>query len=139
MRNKITKNCQNCQKTFDSFPCHKRKFCSYHCARKGTKPNGLGSKRTVEQRKKISDANYIRFKDETKHPRWKGDEVGYRTLHKWVQKHLGKPHFCEICKNFKLNHRQYHWANISGEYERNVKDWKRLCVKCHKAYDKYNV
>lgn len=91
---------------------------------------------SIETRKKISDANYKRFSiGEEFHPRWKGDEVSYRSLHKWVEKHLGKPHFCEHCKKSDLKHRQYHWANISGEYIRNVNDWRRLCVKCHKAYD----
>jgi hypothetical protein len=29
----------------------------------------------------------------------------------------------------------YHWANISGTYERLREDWLRLCVPCHKKYD----
>ena len=69
-------------------------------------------------------------------PSWKGDKVGYRALHRWLEKKLGKPHFCEECGNKKLSHRQYHWANISGKYKRNIDDWRRLCVKCHKKFDK---
>src|ERR1035437_1026466 len=26
---------------------------------------------------------------------WKGDDVGYRALHRWVENHLGKPTKCE--------------------------------------------
>ena len=70
---------------------------------------------------------------------WKGDEVGYRTLHKWVEKQLGQPRFCEDCGNRDLKHRQYHWANISRNYKRIITDWRRLCVKCHKAYDRASL
>jgi hypothetical protein len=67
---------------------------------------------------------------------WKGDKVGYRVLHLWVERHLGKPNFCEICRNGKLKPRQYQWANKSHLYIRELSDWVRLCVKCHQKYDK---
>lgn len=62
-----------------------------------------------------------------------GDKVQYRALHNWVERHLGKPHLCEECGEKDLSHRQYHWANVSGNYKRLTTDWRRLCVKCHKA------
>lgn len=67
---------------------------------------------------------------------WAGDDVSYRTLHKWVERHLGKPGKCERCKKSGLKQHQIHWSNISGEYLRDLEDWQRLCAKCHKAYDK---
>ncbi len=70
------------------------------------------------------------------HPNWKGDKVSYRSLHYWVQRHLGKPKKCEDCGITDLRPRQYHWANISGKYMRDLSDWKRLCVKCHRKFDK---
>jgi hypothetical protein len=70
-----------------------------------------------------------------KHPNWKGDEIGYRALHKWVEFRLGKPRFCENCGNGNLTHREYHWANISGLYKRQLSDWRRLCVSCHSKFD----
>lgn len=69
-------------------------------------------------------------------PRWKGEDAGYTAKHVWVTKHLGRPHFCEECGSKNLGHRQYHWANISGKYLRVFEDWRRLCVKCHKRFDK---
>lgn len=115
-------------------------------AKKGNQ-YALGLKHTLETRKKISLANTGKkqsvesinkrvghFKGE-KHYKWKGDNVGYRTLHKWVEIQLGKPHFCEDCGNKELKHRQYHWANISKQYKRIITDWRRLCGKCHKAFD----
>lgn len=70
-----------------------------------------------------------------KNSSWKGDKVGYRCLHLWIERKLGKPNFCEECRNGKLKPRQYQWANKSHEYKRELSDWVRLCVKCHKQYD----
>lgn len=67
---------------------------------------------------------------------WAGDNVSYRSLHKWVQRHLGKPGECEQCDRKNLTEHQIHWSNISGDYLRDLEDWQRLCAKCHKAYDK---
>jgi hypothetical protein len=72
--------------------------------------------------------------DETKHPRWKGENVGYDGMHDWVTKHLGQPIGCEVCGINDLE-RKYHWANVSGKYLRNKSDFKRMCVPCHSKYD----
>lgn len=66
---------------------------------------------------------------------WKGDQVGYRGLHLWVTKHLGKPNKCSHCGKISSGHGM-HWANKSGKYLRILSDWIRLCVSCHKAHDK---
>lgn len=66
---------------------------------------------------------------------WLGDLVGYSGIHQWIRRVLGQPHVCEFCGKKNLRHRQYHWANVSGEYLRDISDWIRLCVKCHKNYD----
>lgn len=131
---KVITGCPSCKKQFTDYKCNKRKFCSSSCAAKMTL-NWIGKKHSLETRKKISEANYRRFKNEELHPRWKGDSVGYRTLHKWVEKHLGKPHLCQECGDVSLSHRHYHWANVSGDYLRITSDWRRLCAKCHKAFD----
>lgn len=71
-----------------------------------------------------------------KHPRWKGDAVGYTALHDWVRKMLGTPNLCEHCKT--TNAKKFEWANISKQYKRDLSDWKRLCTKCHRNEDKYD-
>lgn len=58
----------------------------------------------------------------------------YRYIHKWVEKKLGKPTKCSCCGEDGLTERQIHWANLSKEYKKDIKDWVRLCVKCH-----YNI
>jgi len=67
-------------------------------------------------------------------PNWKGDKVGQEALHNWVQKHLGKPSKCEHCKTTKV--KKFEWANISQKYKRDLKDWVRLCTKCHAKFDR---
>lgn len=67
---------------------------------------------------------------------WKGNEVGYRALHHWVNRHLGRPSTCEFCKKTNLEGKRIHWANKSHQYKRVLSDWLRLCVKCHHLYDK---
>lgn len=86
---------------------------------------------TDEHKKKIS----LALKGE-KSIEWKGDNVSYRGLHKWIENQLGKPMTCSICLNSNLNKTQYHWSNISGNYKRELSDWQRLCVKCHRQFDK---
>jgi len=66
--------------------------------------------------------------------RWKGDQVGYDALHRWVAKQLGKPNICYNC-GLKDTNRQYDWANISGNYIRDLNDWIRLCKSCHVLLD----
>jgi hypothetical protein len=65
---------------------------------------------------------------------WKGDKVSYQALHSWVRRHKGTPHECEKCGTTEP--RKYEWANISGEYKRDLSDWIRVCTKCHRKMDK---
>lgn len=61
---------------------------------------------------------------------WKGDKASYRSLHKWVERSLGKANHCENNSNHISS--RYHWANISGEYKRILDDWKQKCPKCNR-------
>lgn len=74
-----------------------------------------------------------------KHFLWKGDKVGYYALHQWVAKWRGKSDICEHCGRSGLSGHQIHWANKSGNYLRDLSDWIRLCVSCHKKYDSRKV
>ena len=64
---------------------------------------------------------------------WKGDQVGYRALHHWLRRCLGKASSCNFCGS--NSRKRYHWANISGLYKRELTDFMSLCVSCHKIYD----
>jgi len=97
--------------------------------------NGVLERGSIEHRLAVSAKNKEVVARGEKHKLWKGDNVGYRALHRWVEGQLGKPDGCEECGRTGLTARKIHWANMSHQYKRDISDWKRLCVKCHKQYD----
>lgn len=74
----------------------------------------------------------------TAHHNWQGDFTSYRSMHRWVVRQKGQPTKCVHCGKDGLSGHQIHWANIGHTYERNADAYIRLCVKCHKAFDKTN-
>lgn len=68
---------------------------------------------------------------------WAGNEAKYSTVHNWISSKYGKPKKCQNCngKNAKSNY--YDWANITGVYDRNIKNYIRLCRSCHISHDRY--
>lgn len=71
---------------------------------------------------------------EEQSPNWTGNNVSYDAVHAWVKKHLGRPMECENCEYPHFSY-TFEWANISGEYKRDLSDWARLCRVCHMAFD----
>jgi hypothetical protein len=55
--------------------------------------------------------------------------ISYSALHAWVYRKLGK---AKKCSNGHIAN-IYYWANISGEYKRDVSDWHELCPTCNKT------
>jgi ATP-dependent helicase YprA (DUF1998 family) len=86
-------------------------------------------------RRKISEGLLKVVKRGEESHRWVGDNITKKPVHKWVEKELGKPKECENCGD--TSDRVYDWANLSGEYKRDVSDWARLCRVCHSAIDNY--
>jgi len=103
-------------------------------------PKGV-YKRTKKHRKSISKAHMGTKKPWASemckkrlgenHPCWKGDNVKYMGLHKWIRTRKSKPKYCEICNKKP----PYDLANISGEYKRDINDFEWLCRKCHMVKD----
>jgi hypothetical protein len=58
---------------------------------------------------------------------WKGEDVGYGSLHRWIERHKPKPALCMRCHKRPL----YDLANISGKYKRDINDFEWLCRRCH--------
>lgn len=94
---------------------------------------GHGVPHTEEAKEKMRKNACIR-KGEV-HYAWKGDDVGTVALHSWVKRQLGRPMTCEKCGYIATKFTKIQWSNISHEYRRDVTDWQRLCVPCHKRYD----
>lgn len=102
---------------------------------------------TVETREKMSKSKMgltpwnkgkvmgARYSNEQSHPSWKGNKVGKRALHTWVDKWKGQPETCEGCGSTGLRGKKINWANVDHQYRRVLDDYIRLCVKCHGAYD----
>lgn len=67
------------------------------------------------------------------HSQWKGEQVGRNALHRWLWRHKPAPSNgkCQFCKTEPFRD----LANITLIYNRAFKNWKYLCVSCHKKYD----
>lgn len=110
-RRKIEKTCEGCAKAVMLYPVEK--FCSKTC--------------------------YNKHNRDEKHYLWRGEKAKYGTKHQWIRRLLGSANKCIRCGLNTLpegKKRYFDWANISGEYKREVSDWMQLCKKCHKAFDK---
>jgi len=129
----LTKVCPTCRNIYNK-PytesvknwVERHKFCSLKCrsiAQKGKPLSGETKKRMGLAR--TGEKNH----------KWKGGTVGYYALHAWVKRRLGSPGTCEECGKSGLSGVYIHWANISGEYKRDLDDWTRLCVWCHMKLD----
>lgn len=102
----------------------RHRFCSHSCQLKGNKLRvGKMPGNAYKQGETIAENN----------TNWKGDGVGYFALHDWIRRRLGTPSKCENCGTTR--HTRYEWANISGEYLRDLTDWVRLCKNCHVLID----
>jgi hypothetical protein len=109
------------------------------CPDLGGRPKGIpawnkGVKHSPELVQKMRLARLGKRKGETNHA-WKGEKVKYCGLHDWVRRELGTPNSCEHCGKIGYG-RQMHWANKDHKYKRNLTDWLRLCILCHRKYDK---
>jgi hypothetical protein len=81
-----------------------------------------------------------------KHHAWKGDKVGFCSLHTWLRRSYGKPNKCDNpnCNYPKkdsdgkmmISPTIYEWSNINGNYNRDRKEWQMLCPSCHRKYDR---
>ena len=58
----------------------------------------------------------------------------YTSVHNWLYKYHGKAF---ICFNNSEHSGPFEWANISGNYKRDVYDYKQLCISCHRKEDYY--
>jgi hypothetical protein len=109
--------CLNCKKILNKFRFgnykEPRKYCCHKCS--------------VEHHKIIRPIG-------KNHYLWKGEDACYFTRHSWIYNNFGKANKCENNKCDKKC-KTFQWANISGEYHRDMNDWKQLCKSCHAKYD----
>lgn len=128
-------SCFECGKKKHYSPSHipKRAFCSRKCYSKIR--NKELSKAGSDTRIKGNENYKKTYHYGPKHHGWKGSKVGYRGLHRWLQKELGKPDRCKSCGKIDSRPRMIQWANIDQKYRRILTDYIPLCGSCHKNYD----
>jgi hypothetical protein len=110
---------------------------------------------TKKHRQKISEAltgrkipKDVRMKmgiskKTSKNPNWSGIRVGYIALHQWLYRNYGVPDKCEIknCvypkqgSSYLITRPTFQWANVTGVYSRERKNWKMMCRSCHAKFD----
>lgn len=63
---------------------------------------------------------------------WNKNKPGYKSVHKWLRIHYGR---ADHCSNCETPSKSFEWANLSGEYLRNINDYIQLCTSCHRKMD----
>lgn len=123
---KVNFKCANCNKQFTRYKVKTRPqlFCSRDCFLH-SKYHSQNVSRQLTGMK--AEKNYG----------WKGDEVSYKGLHRWIELNFGlaKTHKCAHC-NGERGPRRMNWANLDGKYTRERESWAPLCKPCHVEYDK---
>jgi len=132
-----------CGKVVETIPANKetKKYCSQLCKYKYMPKNPKKTYIVIVCKtcgKRFSDwkannRSYCSMKCRERNKNWKGDAVSYSALHSYITRKLGTPNKCEHCST--QNAKKFEWANISGEYKRDLDDWVRLCTSCHSKYD----
>ncbi len=117
-----------------------------HCSKREWIPASLVKNRQsklcsnkcyTEHKKTFIKEKANRYRGEMYKRPWK-DKSFYGAVHYWIRTKLGKAIKCTKCGLDKLpsgKKRYFQWANISGEYKRDISDWMQLCVMCHIHYD----
>lgn len=134
-------DCKTCGKKVISHNSQIRKYCSKTCYGKQIMGDNNQAKKKVNRDKisysKLGKKNSMFGKLGQDSPNWKGDNASYNAKHSWIRRIFGNPKMCEECGLDNLVGRQINWANKSGKYLRNISDWKRLCIRCHRLFDKH--
>jgi hypothetical protein len=122
-----------CGKEFKVFPSRigRKKYCSKGCMYEyRTRPSGLTYNIVAENRAWFKQGRF-ESKGEAS-PYWKGDDITYQELHRWIRRNKTMPDNCEHCGQ---SGQYLEWANKSHEYKRDLEDWLALCKPCHGVHD----
>lgn len=140
-----SRKCKNCGKDWKIAEMRGKRsqdFCGSLCASSHTMRQNWSDpnfqKKTRERGRTTGQRLAERNGQGATHPRWKGDEVGYRGIHSWVRRQKGPANKCDA-DDCEGRSNTYHWSNISGEYKRDLSDWQQRCVPCHSAFDRTRV
>jgi hypothetical protein len=108
IRGRVVNKCLECGAEVITYKSINKKTCSIECLKK--------------QRQKPRK-NQIK------------ENASYSAIHKYLTVTYGKPEQCKECGLKPNNKADIHWANMTGEYTREKKDYKPLCRWCHLKHD----
>lgn len=109
----------------------------------------LGKTHSIKTRKKLSIAAKLQFKlyghpmqgyhhSEKTKKLLSTDNPGYSSVHSWLELKFGKADRCESRKCSEVS-KIYNWTLLRGrKHERKRKNYRRLCISCHRKYDGKN-
>lgn len=89
-------------------------------------------------RKDTTPAKKYESRSGERHWAWKGNDVGYNALHDWIVSIYGKANHCERCGADKIPKGKkywFEWSRKTKKTSRNRKDWRQLCIPCHREVD----
>ena len=92
----------------------------------------LGFRHKEESKEKIGNKNR-----DSGSGMWKGDYVGYRSIHFWISRRLGRAqekNCIDCCVSGE--EKRLEWSNIDHQYRRDIKDYHARCISCHRKHDK---
>jgi len=63
-------------------------------------------------------------------------QLTYEGIHNWLRRDYGVAKECrnKLCKGTS---KKYNWANITGEYKKDLSHYTQLCTSCHISYDRW--
>lgn len=98
-----------------------------------------GKPKSEEHKRKIAEAAKKRYAVPENNPNYRGDDVGYIGIHRWLIKTFGHAKKCKKCGlvGSRVNNKwTVHYAKKEGkDYQRKRENFTELCTKCHTEYD----
>lgn len=136
---RATKKCLICHTEFKANAGNDNKYCSQTCYNLGRKKTKIlincnkCGKEFYTRSDRIS--NLGKFCSKKCISEFLETGKSYTATHQWIIRRLGKPTTCEHCQKTGLTGRHIHWANKDHSYKKDLDNWIRLCVSCHRKYD----
>ncbi len=122
---------------------HTNHYCSHNCRLRALNKDRIPwNKGTVGVMKPNSGSfkpgkrASIRTEFKPRKHTFTGTMSEYKSIHHKVGVIFGKPDTCEDCSRSLLTGRRIHWANVTGVYNTDRRNWRRLCVRCHAIQDR---
>ena len=121
--------CKDCGKKLS----HYESTRCVQCASKVPKSEETRERLSSAVKKNWEDGKMSKTGSMDKNPNWKGDQVSYTGIHKWIERNWKKSDKCDFCDKAA---NRIEWANLTGDYSRDRKNWGCLCVSCHRKLDR---